>query len=358
MAISIKKLESFLAKNGMVAKNFYVTNKMTCIYIEVLIVKNLESFMLYIPSKLDVKIEYASNVFLINLCPINENGDLFDQYTNPNDANKAEVNYEEIDLETTFGKNDVEKHFENRYNRQITINTKFLNKDLFRQIRRLFLCIPSPYKVILLMGNHLYSVKKDNKIHLYLLGAKNSELFTRDKYRRMFVAIDLFVFYEKIKNIYDDVIHIKSNIMSLLRKNFIKHLEEIVTNNSNKSKLEQKKSEIIDKEEDYLRRTNELDKMLNELLGNERNLFEKKSKLDDQLNLTTNGINKDLDKLKIARQYELKLAELNETKKELTVNILSLKLKYDNLILFADSFSFELVVMSESINNRINNLEI
>jgi hypothetical protein len=357
MAISIKKLESFLSKHGMVAKNFYVTNKMTCIYIEVLIVQNLESFMLYIPSNLDLKIEYASNVFLINSYPINENGDLFDQYTNPNDVNKAETNYEEIDLQTSFGKKDVEKHFENRYNRQISISVKFVNKDLFRQIRRLFLCIPSPYKVILVMGNQLYSVKKDNKIHLYVLGEKNNE-FNRDKYRKVLVAIDLYVFYDKIKNIFDDVIHIKSNIMSLLRKNFIKHLEEIVTNNNNKSKLDQKKNEIINKEEEYLRRTNELDKMLNDLLENERQLFDKKNKLEDQMNLTSSGINKDIEKLKIARQYEIKLFDLNETKKDLTLNILSLKLKYDNLILFADSFSFELVVMSESINNLINNMEI
>lgn len=358
MTISIKKLESFLSKNGMVAKNFYVTSKMTCIYIEVLIVKNLESFMLYIPSKLDVKIEYSSNVFLINSHPINEHGDLFDQYTNPIDSNKLEGNYDEIDLQSAFGKNDVEKHFENRYNRPISINAKFLNKDLFRQIRRLCLCIPSPYKVILMMGNHMYSVKKDNKIYLYLLGAKNSELFMKDKYRRMFVAIDVVVFYEKIKNIYDDVVHIKLNIMSLLRKNFLKHVEEIVTNNSNKSKLDQKKTEIINKEEEYVRRTSELDKMLNELLGNERQLLDKKTRLDEQLNLTLNGVSKDIDKIKIARQYEIKLSELNETKKDLTLNILSLKLKYDNLILFADSFSFELVVMSESINNRINNIEI
>ena len=131
-----------------------------------------------------------------------------------------------------------------------------------------------------------------------------------------------------------------------------------MTSISNKSKLEQKKNEIIGKEDEYLRRTGELDKMLNELLENERQLLDKKTRLDEQLNLSANGINKDIDKLKLARQHEIKLFEVNETKKDLTLNILSLKIKYDHLILFADSFSFELVVMSECINNKINNIEI
>lgn len=358
MTLSIKKLESFLSKNGMVPKIFFVTSKMTCIYIEVLIVKNLESFMLYIPSKYAMKIEYDTNVFLINDFPINDNGDLFDQYTSQIDITKSESNYNEVNLQTTTGKNhNIEKHFEDRYNRPISINNKLVNKEVFRQIRRLGLCLPPSYKLMLTMGNHMYCIKKENKIQLFMIGATNESSY-KDKYRKMFLMVDINVLYDSVKNIHEDVTHLKVNLMLILRKNFVKHIDEVVTSNANRSILDQKRGDIITKEAEYIHRMKELEKILADLLTSERLLLEKKANVDEQLSMkqSINGVNKDIEKMKLTRQYEIKLAELNETKKEITVNILSLKIKHDNIILFADSLSFELIVMSESINSRITNI--
>ena len=97
--------------------------------------------------------------------------------------------------------------------------------------------------------------------------------------------------------------------------------------------------------------------MLNDVVDNEKKLLVKKSEVDEKLSLKqqTRGLNRDIEYGKLVRPIEVKLNELNGTKKDLIRNVVSLKTKHDNLLLVADSFSFDILVMLQTVNQKLQN---
>jgi hypothetical protein len=354
MTLSMEKLETFLSKHGMVSKNFFVDSKMRCIYIEVLTLKHTESFMLYIPSKYSIQVEHGTNVFIIHSHDVSDNGDIIDSYADGSKMKETESKYSEVNVKNYMsGKYNVEQSVEESYNRPIFLSSKTENnRDIFRQLRRLGRCLQSTkYKLLITTSSFLYCITRDNKINLY-----NVELHEelKHKLRKIFVSVDLEMLYDQIKTMPEHVKEIKEGITSVLLTNFSKHMNSASTLLADTKLIEQRNTSITSKQLEYIKRTGEVEKMLNDVVENEKKLLVKKSEVDEKLSLrATRGLNRDVEFVKLVRPIELKLNELNETKKDLIRNLVSLKMKHDNLLLVADSFSFDILVMLQTVNQKL-----
>jgi len=359
MTLSMNKLETFMSKHGMTSKNFFVDDRYKCIYIEVFEIKYMESFMLYIPSKYDIVIEKGINVHLITKCPVDDRGDLIDQYVDISHINHVESMYDEINISNTLDRKcNIEKHLEEKYNRPVVLSSRIDSskcKDVYRQLRRLGLCMQSTkYKICIISKNMMYCLKKDNTIELHVIDFGSER---KMKHRRLMITIDLELLYEKIKGVSDDVNEIKSRLLAILSKTFIQHIDTVVENIKNVDVIERNKLDVIDKDREYVNRSKDVNQMLNNLFVNEKELLDKRNDVENELgNKQSHGVNRDMERLKKMRPYDIKLSDINENKKELIRNIISLKNKRDNMLLNADSISFDLLVMVESINQKIANV--
>ena len=357
MTLSMEKLETFLSKHGMVSKNFFVDSKMHCIYIEVLTLKHTESFMLYIPSRYSIKVEEGTNVFIIQSYKISNNGDIIDSYVDGSKLKETENKYSEINVKNHMsGKYNVEQSVEESYNRPIFLSGKAENnRDIFRQLRRLGRCLQSTkYKLLITTSSFMYCITRDNDIILYNIDL-HEEL--KHKLRKIFVSVDLEMLYDQIKTIHEHVNEIKEGITSVLLTNFSKHMNTASTMLVNTKLIEQRNTSITSKQLEYIKRTSDVEKMLNDVVDNEKKLLVKKSEVDEKLSLKqqTRGLNRDIEYGKLVRPIEVKLNELNGTKKDLIRNVVSLKTKHDNLLLVADSFSFDILVMLQTVNQKLQN---
>ena len=350
----MEKLETFLSKHGMVSKNFFVDEKMRCIYIEVLTLKHTESFMLYIPSRYIIRVEQGTNVFIIQPYNISDNGDIIDSYADGSKLKETENKYSEIQVKNHMtGKYNVEQNVEESYNRPILLSGKSdSNRDIFRQLRRLGRCLQSTkYKLLITTSSFLYCITRDNNINLY-----NVELHDemKHKLRKIFVSMDLEMLYDQIKTTPEHIREIKEGIASVLLTNFSKHMNNASTMLADTKLVEQRNTSITSKQLEYIKRTGEVEKMLNDVVENEKKLLVKKTEVDEKLSLKqTRGLNRDVEYVKLVRPIELKLNELNETKKDLIRNLVGLKMKQDNLLLIADSFSFDILVMLQTVNQKL-----
>jgi transcriptional regulator of met regulon len=182
----------------------------------------------------------------------------------------------------------------------------------------------------------------------------------KHKIRKIFVSIDLEMLYDQIKTTPEHVKEIKEGITSVLLTNFSKHMINASTMFADTKLIEQRNSNITSKQLEYVKRTGEVEKMLNDIIENEKKLLSKKAEVDEKLSLKpATGLNRDVEYLKLVRPIELKLDEINDKKKDLMRNLVGLKIKHDNLLLVADSFSFDILVMLQTVNQKLlNDMEI
>jgi hypothetical protein len=357
MTLSVHKLEKFLARYEMIPNNFFIDKNGFCVYVEIFTLKNNNSFMLNIPSKYRMVVEYKTNIFQLNKHDIDEDGDLVEQLTDKNATKKIENGYDEIVLNKHLGvDNNIQINTEDKYNRPIKISEKetATMKGMYRQVRRLGLCMQGTrYGICVQSSSHMYCDKNDINIEGYSVTSDEH----KHKYMKFFVIVDIELLYTKIKNISTDVHDIKTSISNVLIKNFTNHVKTI---SDTFTGYDIKKRELIitGKVNEYKTRLVEVEKILTELVVTETKLLEKRSETEDQLKLKNrNMLNRDIEKTKHMRTYDVKLSEIIDTKKELFRNILSLKIKHDNVILLADDVLFDVAVMSEFILRKMNTID-
>jgi hypothetical protein len=357
MSLSVRKLEKFLSKYEMVPNNFFVDKSGMCVYLEVFTIKNNNSFILYLPKKYRMVVNYTTNVFQINKHKIDESGDLLDKFTDKSFVKSTEAGYDEISIQKHLGvSKNIELQTTEKYNRPIIITEKENEtmKGMYRQTKRLGMCVQgTKYGICTISSTHMYCANKDNTIDGFSVNSDDS----KHKYRKFLVMIDLEVLYAKIKNIVYDITDIKASITNIIVKNLSKHVS-IIEKTMIGYDIKRHENFVIKKIDEYKTRLTDVENTLKQLLNTETKILEKRSDAENEINMTVKkGIKRDMEINKQMKVYDTKLQDIINVKKELFRNIVSLKIKHDNVVLISDDIFFDITVMHESIANKMNLLD-
>ena len=359
MPLSIRKLEDLLASKGFVAKTYFNLDGY-CIYIEVFCVQDANSFMLYISSRYELKVEGRDNMYELKYMEMtNEAGEnIAANYGNEMDDVDIEEFYNNIDVNVNnYNKqnSNLEKLLLEDYNKQLhikDINNEDKNnlKDIFRQLNRFMYCVKNiKYKLSIFYKNYLCSITKDDELDCFLILN-----YPRTDDRKLYIYIDLKTLYMKIDTFPGDIKTVKDGIYRLLNQNQIKHTKVL------NDMLEQKitilqYSEIIQKKKEEISvYIQQFETLLGNLNTNEKVIFEKLDKVrrtySDFNGLK--GLHDDIENSHLTAHYESELENINNVKQEIINNISSLRVQQENITLKMDKILFDNSIMINEISKN------
>jgi len=355
MALSLKKLEKILETKGLILKRYFTIGGM-CVYIEILVIESADIFLLYIPSKYDIKAPESINSFKIKQLDINEDGTIPGNYTG-----EIDIDYS-ITLDPAKHEN-IEKSLVNNYNYPVTledISKKDMKdiREVLRQLKRLKLCIQTlKYKLCIRVKNYLCCVRRDNTFECFVI---KNETFNKSE-RKLFVSIDLESLYTKLSSVVTDIKTVRDGVYSILDKNQIKLT-------SNLEKVLEYKTDFVKSSEFIRTRKNQLSKylkeletMLKDLKSSEVATIIKINQINQQYNseISIKGIHTDIQKVHLLSVHEKRITDINIVKQDIIRNIILIKNKLEDLSLKVDKVCFDNIVMINTIiRNFIDLTEI
>lgn len=356
MTLSLYKLEKILSSKGMISKKIFIMNGL-CVYLEVIIINNADSFMLYIPSKYEIKVDKSDGVYKIKYIDIDENGTIPEDYAENPDNFDLEKQYDKINFEFTSGKNngDIQSHLEEDYNHEVSLKDisktdKNQLREIFRQLRRLKLCVQNlKYKLCILYKYYMCCIHRDNTFNFILV--KN---LTGLPERKLIVTIDLENFYKKIDEVSIHVKTIREAVYNILDKNQNKHIQNLQKILEQKNNLTVFSENINTKKDETLEYLIKLENLLLDLTETEKKNIEKIIEIQNHYKENTtgtgiSGLHSDIERTHQISKYESELSRINLLKQELIRNIITVKSKYENLALKTDILVFDNIVMIDAI---------
>lgn len=361
MPLSLFKLEKLFAMKGFASTKFFVMDN-TCVYIEVMSIINTDIFLMYIPSKYKFLIEKGTTtpVYKIKYLDLDENNNIIDNYAGEVDENTVENIYQEIDvnISPSIKGHDIGSHLEENYKRYIKL--KDVSKDdskeisdVIRQLKRLKFCVQNvKYKISILYKNYLCSIKKDDSIQCYIIKKYNSK-----KNKKLFITVDLELFYEKMESLILNMSIIKTGIYHILDKNYVIH-------NKIYERLIKEKNDILSFSNSIHLKKIELEKYLKETQEMLKNInFSEKSKLEkiyeiNELykNPALKGLHNDIEKTHQLAKYNKELLDIQKTKGDVIKIIFELKIKKEDIMLNVDKIMFDNNVMVECVLRNFSEL--
>jgi hypothetical protein len=358
MPLSTSKLEEMLNSKGLKSKNFYSIHGM-CVYVEVLCLATSETFLLYIPSKYEIKCSDRSNVFQMDYMDIGEDGHIPGDYGGQPSDIALEKTYDEIDIEDGPETGDIVGHLEEHYNRPLALKNVSCEdimelRDVFRQLRRLKFCVQSlKYKLCISFKNFMCCIRRDDTFEGYIV--KNGSI---DGNRRLTVTIDLETAYSKFDTVSSDINCVKEGVYAVLDKNQIKHSKSLGRMMEQRALLADTSIDILKKKASYMSYIQRLKLLASQVLDSEKLIYEKLSNLKpSSSSADIKGFHSDVERTHHIVQHEKELDRLSGVKKELLANLLEVSSKYENVVLKVDKILFDNSVMLDAILKNLAELE-
>lgn len=354
-SISISSLEKFLSKLKIVATRYFVDSQRNLLFMEVFILKNLNFAFISISNKQKIKISQSENVLFLTEIKLNDRGDVIDEY-----LDKKTILNEMQELEFNSSKSmffNIEKKLEENYNRPIDLSkTGVVARELLRQVRRLGICLQTTqYKPFILTKNIIVTIDSKNKSKLYEVTFEDSHTDSR----LFSVCFTLELLLENKNNIVEDLSEIQSSLFKILSLNINKHFDILMNNMVDKLSLLSKKNLFTEKNSEYNFRLAEVEKFLLNELSNEKKLDSQIADLEQKLlSTSTSSLTQNLERNRQVKPLLEQKKEIEYKCKDLTRNVMSIKLKIINLLLMTDSLTFDLLVLIESIKSKISNFTL
>ena len=353
MTLSITKLDKLLTKyNFSIKKIFTMDDK--CVYIEALSNNTAELFMIYIPSKYEIQVNRADNVFSLKYLEINEDGTVPANYAGEPDGFELDQKYGNLDLpqNTHIETENMEEHLQENYNHALSlkdINKKDLNelRDIFRQLKRLGFSVQSlGYKLCIVYDKYLCCIRRDDTFEGFIV-----PYLRGNKQRKLYVSIDLETLYKKFESISVDINTIKQGIQRLLNKNHYKHTSNLNNMLEFKDNFSQASREIIARKEKYSVYLLQLETMLANLnkaeKANNEKILDITTKYDKDSSVK--GLHTDIQKTHELSKYNLEIQNISDTKQDIIHNILNIRTILENISLKLDKICFDNTVMLDAI---------
>jgi len=353
MTLSINKLQKLLSSKGMIIKKIYDISGL-CVYIEIMYINNADTIMLYIPSKYEISSGGGDNVHKLHYLEINDDGTIPMNYAENPDDIEMENKYQEIDIDNSNNKDDIEKYLEESYNFPIELKDIDKNdinelKDIFRQLRRLKFCVQNlKYKLCIFYKYYVCCIRRDDTYECYSI-----ENFSSNKKRNLVITIDLESLYSEINTITMDVKNIYRGIFHVLDRNQNKHVRKLQKMMEYKANFDFLSTGVIEQKIKYKNYLEKLEILLLNLLTSEKKI------IDDITNIQENYANKkalyqDIEKSHLISKKEEELNNINQVKQDIICNILKVKSNLESLSLKVDQICFDNTVM---LNTIIKNFE-
>lgn len=353
---SFAKFEMLLSSNGLVPKTVYTIDGYM-VYVEVFNNNNAETFLLYIPSKFNIKPERSCDIYKIKYVDIEESNNIVSKYTEEPDNADIKKDYDDINIETEKSE-DIEQQLSENYNREILLKDlkkedSEILKDIFRQLNRLKFCTQTiKYKLAILYKNYICAIKRDDSIECYYINN-----FPLKKGRKLYVSIDLKSLYEKIDTVSVDIVTVKDSIYKILNQNQIKHTRVLNSMLENKDKLVSYSEMIYKKKQYFENYLKELTTMLNKLNENENKLREEKNTISNKTGeYGIKGIHTDIQHSHTLFKLEEKLKNVYDLKKELIEDISKTHLEQEHMTLEIDKILFDNSVMLNEMIRNFNSI--
>jgi len=348
MTLSVAKLEKLFASKGFLPVKYYIIGGM-CVYIELLYIKHADTFLVYIPSKYEIGISTGKNVYKIKAIDIDEE---------EQPADIVENTYTNVDLVLSppkGHKEDINKLLEEKYNKPVTLNNvskddKYEIKDIHKQLNRLKYCTQNiKYDIGILCKNYIATIRHDEVDMYYIKNYKGEE-------KRSFIVIaDIELFYDKIDNIYNDIVLIRNGVYSVLDKNEKIHqkmLKNMITQQINWDVL---LDQAMVKKKEYERHISRFEKLLVEMNNTEKSKLKNINMIDEKYN-GMESLNIDIERSHAKNKLEKELRDVIRTKDDIVKNLLSLKLELEDIMLISDKILFDNIVMIDSISKNLEKL--
>lgn len=359
MPLSLNKLEKLLSTKGFIIKKYFIIHGL-CVYIEILSIINADFFMLYIPSKYEIKVENNENTYNVEYIELNENGNIPEDYAGETDNFDLEKNYDEIDIDFSKNeKNDLAEHLEENYNHPVCL--KDMNKDdkknlqdVFRQLRRFKFCVQSiKYKLAIIFKNYLCCIRRDDSLECFSI--KN---YSTKENKRLMISMDLETFYTKLDTIAIDIKTVKNGIYKVLDKNQIKHSRNLTHMFEQNNNIISYSNTIYIKKEKYVEYILKLENMLEKLTISQKKVIEKLMILNEKYSVPSLiGLHNDIERTHMTSKYESELDHINNVKEEILHTIITIKTKQENLMLKVDKILFDNSVMLDAIVQNMTSLQ-
>jgi hypothetical protein len=326
-----------------------------CIYLEVIGIKNANTFLVYIPSKYNIKAKDRENTFEISYINVNDDGTIVGEYANDPDDFDVENTYDNITIEDNKDINMVDR-LEEKYKSQLNIKEKGNNKeilDIFRQLRRLRFCVQCiGYKICIMYKNYMCCISRDDKFEGYKI-----KEHSRDIIRRLIITTDLETLYERSSNIDSDLHMVQTGIHKILDRNqntqanILKEMLDIkndIISTSNIVYYKKKQYSVyLIQFRDLLYRLNNAEKIIVEKIL----VFNEKYDMSD-----SKGLHSDMEHSRILSELEDKINNINSIKQDIIHNILEIQNKRDNISLTVDKIMFDNSVMLDTIYRNFDSL--
>lgn len=362
MSLSVDKLEKLLGKRGFLCKKYYVMDGM-CVYIEVLDLSTSDIFMLYIPSKYDIPKELGDNTYLVEYLDVDEDGCVVGDYAGEPDNPDLEQAYtpDQIELDKNNSSGKAMKDFlEEKYDQPVNLREAGKDdlkgiKDTFRHLKRLRLTVKNiKYKLAIAFKNYLCCIRKDDTLEGFVV---KKLVETPD--RKLFVKLDLETLYDNVDTLSVDIRTVRQGIYNVLNKNHSRHmvnLQKLVINASNVTIVA---DSIMQKKEKLSGYLTKLEATMERLIVVEKELVDKLNNVRGEYVGDRHGLKSfhtDVEKTHMIAKYESDLSNVHRIKQDIIRNILSIKIKHENLLLRADKIFFDNIVMIDEVIKNINNL--
>lgn len=345
-SLSIKKLQNLLLSKGFICDKYFVMDD-TCFYIQLFSISSSENFLLYIPSKYQIRPDSSSDVFKIKTIDLEITENIPDEYgvEKSEDSDQVELSDDE----------KLETKLENHYKRNITIeeiskSDRHSLKTVLRQAKRLKNCVENiKYKLAIIFKNFICSIRRDDSIDCFLV-----KYYPREDKKKLMVIVDLETLYEKNTMLLEDLKTVRESIYKILEKNQGIHVKIFNKMLESKTDILQIPDRAIEKKTEYSNMLNELETLLKNVISEENKVLDEIVQIEKSMNDT---IHMDINKAHKKALLEKELERLFGIKNGIMKNIVSTREKLENSILNIDKIMFDNAVMFDAMTKNLELLK-
>ena len=358
MTLSLAKLEKLLVNNSFTITKIFTVDDY-CVYIELLSNSTADVTMMYIPSKYNIKAPPSSITWALTYIDIDENGEIPETYTEEKDNFDLEQQYDEVTLDLAVNldkQKNIEDRLEESYNHPVSLkdisktDTTAL-REIFRQLRRLKFCVQNvKYKLCIIYHAYLCCIRRDGTFECFYVSGQKFPI----KNRKLVITFDLETLYNKLGSIAIDVKTIRDGIYKVLDKNQLKNTHSLFNILHFKETVIQSAEKYVKNRQKFTQYIIKFEKLLEDMLVAEQISLDKLSKIDQQYtnNNSLKGLHIDIEKSHMKSKYETDLNNIVRLKKEITNNILDIKLQRETLSLQIDKICFDNIVMLDAVRKN------
>lgn len=359
---SLSKLERLLTSIGFLPKKVF-SDRGYAVYLEVMNISNADTFLMYIPSKYEIKVDSSNDgVYKLSSIELGEDGNIPADYAGEPDDHEMEQKYDEIDADlspTRHDREDLVDHMESHYDHKISLkditrDDKAGLRNVFRQLRRLRNCVRGvKYKLGIIYKNYLCCVRRDSTMEGFMI----KDYPIRDGWTMM-VTIDLETMYTKKNVIGLDIRTVRDAIYRVLDKNQIKHTRSLKHLIEYQKDLGLKSDAIYHQKLRYSTNLENLYKMLSRMEVAEKKVIDKLMTVQSRKQDSgIKGYHTDIDRLNNVAKLEKELDGMNDVKQDIIQNILSIRQEQETLALAVDRIFFETSIMLDAVLKNMTELD-